>query len=61
MKCLNCNKKKLFHVECKCFKKLCLNCLPYYVHNCTYDYKTEKKSILDNNNPRIEAEKIKVI
>ena len=61
MRCLNCKKKTNFQTECKCLKKFCLNCLPYYAHECTYDYKTEKKTILVDNNPKIEAEKIIVI
>ena len=44
--------------ECKCSLKFCLNCLPYYIHNCTFDYKKDRQNMLTENNPKIIAIKV---
>lgn len=61
MKCTNCGKKTLFEHECKCLKKFCLNCLPYFNHDCTFDYKNKKKENLTENNPKIIAIKVNTL
>ena len=58
MRCIFCRRKTMDEYECKCLKKFCLNCLPYYIHNCSYDYKKEKQNILSETNPKIIAPKI---
>ena len=58
MRCSKCNKKIIMNYECKCKQNFCLNCLPFYIHNCTYDYKKEKKDMLQENNPKIIAIKV---
>lgn len=58
-RCSNCNKKKNIMVfECKCTKEFCLNCLPFYVHQCTFDYKQENKQTLSNNNQKLESSRL---
>lgn len=58
MRCSKCNKRIIMNYECKCKQNFCLNCLPFYTHNCTYDYKKEKKDMLQENNPKIIAIKV---
>ena len=58
MRCELCKKKNLYEYECKCLKKLCLTCLPYYIHNCSYDYRKKHKNNLFETNPKIIATKI---
>ena len=61
MRCINCRKKTTFEHECKCLKKFCLNCLPFYIHNCSYDYKSDNKLKLEENNPKIITIKVSSI
>ena len=56
--CSNCSKKSLFENKCKCNLNLCLNCLPFYIHNCKFDYKNHNKEQLEKNNPKILAIKV---
>ena len=58
MRCNKCRKKTLIEYECKCLLKFCLNCLPYYSHNCTFDYKKDRQNMLTENNPKIIAIKV---
>ena len=58
MRCEFCNKKIIYEFECKCFKKLCITCLPYYKHNCLFDYKTHHKQTLSDQNPQIIPPKV---
>ncbi len=58
-KCSNCNKKKnIMLVECKCSKDFCLNCLPFYEHKCTFNYKQEKQQIISENNQKLESSRL---
>lgn len=57
-RCFFCKKKHLMTNECKCKNIFCLTCLPYYIHNCSYDYKKEKQKILQEDNVKIEASKV---
>jgi hypothetical protein len=52
-RCDKCSKKDLFIEYCKCDKKFCLNCLPYYNHICSFEWKKENKEFLEKNNPKI--------
>lgn len=58
MKCERCNKRKVLEFTCKCTKKLCLECLPSYVHECAFDYKENKKEELNKN--KVDANFVKV-
>ena len=42
-KCEKCSKKSLVINQCKCQKYLCLDCSPYYNHNCNYNWQKDKK------------------
>jgi hypothetical protein len=57
-KCTKCKKKKLFIDKCKCDLKFCIDCLPYFIHNCMFDWKNEKNKILLKENPLIECIKV---
>lgn len=58
MRCVFCKKKKLIQFDCKCGSKYCLNCLPFYVHNCTFNYKENNKGELKKNNEEIISPKV---
>lgn len=60
-RCFQCKKKKIIIEECKCKYNFCLNCLPFFVHNCIFDWKKENKDILTKSNPKIEAIKVSSI
>ena len=61
MRCSKCNKKTIMEYECKCLKKFCLNCLPYFIHDCLFDYKKTHKDLLKETNPQILAEKVVIL
>ena len=61
MRCVLCKKKTMPEYECKCLKKFCLNCLPYFIHNCTYDYKKDKKNNITELNPKIMFQKVETV
>jgi len=59
--CDFCKKKKvnIIPYKCKCgIEKLCSKCRYPETHNCSYDFKTEGKILIEKNNPRIIANKI---
>jgi hypothetical protein len=60
-RCSKCLKKKLFIEKCKCEKNFCLECLPYFNHNCRYDWLKNNKDRLNKLNPKIEAIKVNSI
>ena len=60
-RCQQCRKKTLFTNECKCLKKFCLNCSPFYAHNCSYDYKKDRKDFISEANPEIIPIKVSSI
>ena len=57
-KCSKCNKKKVFIENCKCGEEFCLDCLPFYKHECTFDWKKEKQQNLISSNPKMEYIKV---
>lgn len=59
--CAKCLKKELIIEECKCNKKLCLNCLPHYNHNCGFDWRKDNEKYLKENNPKIVYVKVDTI
>ena len=61
LKCYHCNKKVgLIILKCKCGHIFCPSHLNAHSHNCTYDYKKEKKESLEKNNPKIVRKIIKI-
>lgn len=63
LKCYQCNKKiGLIIIKCKCGHIFCSSHLNAHSHNCTYDYKKEKKESLEKNNPKLihKMEQIKI-
>ncbi len=60
-KCEKCSKKTLVINECKCQKFFCLNCSPYYIHDCKYNWSQNKKENLTQLNPQIIAQKVENI
>ena len=62
MKCSKCSKKiknSIINVnQCKCERHFCNDCLPYFNHNCSYDYRKSKKEILKVENEVIMPEKV---
>ena len=53
-KCYHCKKKVgLIILKCKCGHIFCQSHLNAHSHNCTYDYKKEKKESLEKNNPKL--------
>ena len=60
-RCEKCLKKQLFIDDCKCNKKLCLNCLPHYNHNCDFDWKKDNEKYLKESNPKIVFIKVSTI
>jgi hypothetical protein len=57
-KCINCKKKTILLEECKCKKVLCFTCLPFFVHDCAFNHKEEKKKLLTEQLQKITADKI---
>lgn len=60
-RCNNCRKKTLFFSTCKCNNNYCLKCLPYFNHNCLYDWNSNKKKDLTKENPQIIGKKVETI
>ena len=61
MRCSKCRKKIIIDYTCKCNINFCLNCLPFYNHDCTYDYKSDKQKELMKSNPKLIPIKINSI
>lgn len=63
VRCFKCKKKIILGCEqlCKCSNTFCLNCLPSFEHNCSFDYKEEKKKILSEQNIKIQKSKVEII
>ena len=55
-KCYHCKVKlKMIVFTCKCNHIFCLRHLGAHSHNCSYDYKNEKKKQIEENNPKLES------
>ena len=55
-KCHECGSKlKMIVFTCKCNHIFCQKHLGAHSHNCTYDYKNEKKKQIEENNPKLES------
>lgn len=61
IKCYHCKKKVgMIILKCKCGHIFCQSHLNAHSHNCTYDYKKEKKESLEKNNPKLGQKMIKI-
>ena len=60
-KCYMCRKKTLISTTCKCKNNYCFECLPYFNHNCKYNWITDKQNDLTKENPQIIRKKIETI
>lgn len=60
-RCYLCKKKRIPIEKCKCNSIFCLECLPFFKHNCSFDWKKENKLILERLNPKIIAIKVNSI
>lgn len=62
-KCEECNKKikSIISYPCKCQRYFCQIHKISKLHNCNYDYISEYKKILQNNNQRVKKDKINKI
>ena len=60
MKCPICSRKiKNFAFnKCKCDEFFCNECLPFFKHNCKYDYKKAKKEKLSIENVVVIPNKV---
>ena len=60
MRCNECNCKINItnSLKCKCEKILCMKHRMFNAHNCSIDYKTNDRKILEKNNPKIISDKI---
>jgi len=60
MKCQTCYRKiKNFTCnQCKCDGFFCTDCLPFFKHGCSYDYKKDKKEKLTVENVLVASDKI---
>ena len=58
--CFECSKKvpKFIFNQCKCENYFCNNCLPFFKHNCSYDYKQDKKDKLRSENIIVVNDKV---
>ena len=60
MRCDECKCKVTItnSLECKCKQLLCMKHRMFNKHNCSIDYKTNDRKILEKNNPKIISDKI---
>lgn len=61
IKCNNCPRKNIMEYKCRCNLNFCLNCLPHYIHNCNFDYRTNNRVHLEKENPKIISIKVSSI
>ena len=60
-RCFHCNTKlNMIHYTCKCGQIFCHKHLNAHSHNCTYDYSSEKKKYIQENNPKIYSKMVKI-
>ena len=57
-RCFQCKKKSNFNFDCKCNKLFCLNCLPFYSHNCSFNFREMNQNNLKNENEKIVKSKV---
>ncbi|EDO38424.1 predicted protein, partial [Nematostella vectensis] len=59
-RCFSCGKKTGLATtyQCRCGNSFCATHRYAEVHSCTYDYKSEGRKIIEQNNPVIAAPKL---
>lgn len=57
-RCSRCHKKKLFTDLCKCQNYFCRDCSPYYIHNCSFDWRKRNQDMIKLKNPQITGIKV---
>jgi hypothetical protein len=61
-RCFKCKKKTgIMAHTCKCNLIFCIKCRLPEQHNCTFDFKTEGKELLEKNLVKVEAKKVEKI
>ncbi len=55
---MQCKKKTLMLVSCKCLNTYCLNCRMPEDHSCTFDFVKHQSELLRLENPVVVAEKV---
>lgn len=60
IRCEQCNCKLNItnSMKCKCEKTFCMKHRFFADHGCTYDYKTEERKKIAQNNPQIISDKL---
>ena len=58
MKCYKCKKKTLIEYKCKCDNIFCLNCISSFIHHCSFDYRNEKRKLLEEQNIKVLPDKV---
>lgn len=60
LSCAFCNKRLKFisTFTCRCQKSFCIRHRFFDQHNCTFDYKSDARSKLSENNPKVAPKKI---
>lgn len=61
MRCIWCKKKSLITMECKCEQIYCLNCLPSFNHNCSFNYKEANQKLLAEKLIKVQKNKVTLI
>lgn len=62
VRCHNCREKLgMFGISCKCGYVFCSTHRMPEDHQCTFDFKSEGKSILQKQNPKVSASKLERI
>ena len=60
-KCYQCKcKLKMIILTCKCDHIFCQRHLGAHSHNCPYDYKGERKKVIEQNNPKLGDKMVKI-
>ena len=54
IKCFHCKARvPMINYHCKCAHVFCIKHLNAHSHNCTFDYKKERKEQIEKNNPKL--------
>lgn len=57
-RCFLCGVKTLVLIKCKCHNHYCSKCRDAEKHSCTFDYRKNAQTELENKNPKVVAKKI---
>lgn len=59
--CIQCKKKSLLNMKCKCDKMVCMTCRYPDKHGCSFDYTKEQQKKLEKENPVVSGEKLQKV